>query len=219
MEKPQIMYIFDPLCGWCYGFSPVIKKLKDEFQDVFDFKVYTGGMVLGERVGTIDEKFKFLKEGAIENVEKTTGVHFGEAFKTNMLDKGDYIVNSEPPSIAFTTLRALAPNQDVNQAHDLQKALYFEGKSFNDTTTYLELADKYGIDREEFQKVYENPEARERTYAEFQMIQQLGVKGYPTVVAVIGEQGYMLSQGFQPYEQLSATLKKIQEEKLGVNSQ
>ncbi|HAS38855.1 MAG TPA: hypothetical protein DCS93_00180 [Microscillaceae bacterium] len=218
MEKPQVMYIFDPLCGWCYGFSPVIKKLKDEFQEVFDFKVYTGGMVLGDRIGTIAEKFKFLQDGAVENVEKTTGVQFGEAFKTNMLEKGDYIVNSEPPSIAFTSLRALAPNQDIELAHDIQNALYRDGKSFNEIDTYLELADQYNIAREDFQQVYENPEARQRTYAEFQMIQQLGINGYPTVVAIIGEQGYMLSRGFQPYEQLSATLKKIQEEKLGVSS-
>lgn len=214
MEKPQLMYIFDPFCGWCYGFSPVIKKLKDNFQDVFDFKVYTGGMVLGERVGTIGEKFAYIKNGAAAQVEQTTGVVFGEAFKQNILEPGDYIVNSEPPSIAFTTLRALAPGNDVEIAHDMQNALYFEGKSFNDTDTYLELANKYSIDQKEFTRIYENPEARERTYAEFQMIQQLGVQGYPTVVVVIGEQGYLVSRGYQPYEQISATLKKLQEEKL-----
>lgn len=216
MEKPQVMYIFDPLCGWCYGFSPVIKKLKEEFQEVFDFKAYTGGMVLGDRVGTIAEKFKFLQDGAVENVEKTTGVQFGDAFKTNMLEKGDYIVDSEPPSIAFTSLRALAPNQEVDIAHDMQKALYLEGKSFNEAETYLELADKYNIKREEFQAVYEAPEAKARAYSEFQMVQQLGINGYPTVVVIIGEQGYLVARGYQPYEQISATLKKIQEDKLGV---
>lgn len=214
MEKPQLMYIFDPFCGWCYGFSPVIKKLKDNFQDVFDFKVYTGGMVLGERVGAIGEKFAYIKNGAAAQVEQTTGVVFGEAFKQNILEPGDYIVNSEPPSIAFTTLRALAPGNDVEIAHDMQNTLYFEGKSFNETHTYLELADKYNINREEFSRIYENPEARERTYAEFKMIQQLGVQGYPTVVVIIDEQGYLVSRGYQPYEQISATLKKLQEEKL-----
>ena len=37
MKKETIIYIFDPLCGWCYGFSGTIvdlfNKRKDEFRD------------------------------------------------------------------------------------------------------------------------------------------------------------------------------------------
>ena len=214
MEKPQIMYVFDPLCGWCYGFSPVIKQLKDNYGDVFDFKAYVGGMILGDRVGTINEKFAFLKEGAIEQVEQTTGVMFGEAFKTNMLDKGDYIVNSEPPSIALTILREANPDKHVEIAHDVQKALYWEGKSFNELETYLPFADKYNVDRDEFSQKYQNPEYLRQIYGEFDMVQQLGVQGYPSVVVVAGEKGYLIARGYQSYEQISQTLEKIQKDKL-----
>ena len=50
MNKPRIIYFFDTLCGWCYGFSPVIKQIADKYGDEFDFEVISGGMMMGERV-------------------------------------------------------------------------------------------------------------------------------------------------------------------------
>ncbi|WP_299464123.1 DsbA family protein [uncultured Microscilla sp.] len=214
MKKPQVMYIFDPLCGWCYGFSPVIKQLKDAYSQEFDFRAYLGGMVLGDRAGTINEKFTFLKEGAIERVEQATGVNFGDAFKTEMLDKGDYVINSEPPSIALTILREPNPNQHIEIAHDVQNALYQNGQNLNDLATFLPLADKYGVARDEFTQKFTDEAYRKQTYAEFQMVHQLGIKGYPSVVVIVGEQGYLIGRGYQPYEQISETLKKIKEDKL-----
>lgn len=213
MKKPQVMYIFDPLCGWCYGFSPVIKKLKEQHSEMFDFRAYLGGMVLGDRVGTIDEKFTFLKEGAIERVEQTTGVKFGERFKTDMLEKGDYVVNSEPPSIALTILRETNPEQHIELAHEVQNALYHDGHSLNELETYLPIADKYGVDREEFTEKFTQPDYQKQTFAEFQMVHELGIRGYPSVVVISGEQGYLIGRGYQPYAQINETLERIKKEK------
>lgn len=32
-KQPIVYYVFDPLCGWCYGFSPIITKAYDTFKD------------------------------------------------------------------------------------------------------------------------------------------------------------------------------------------
>ena len=29
MEKPKIIYVYDALCGWCFGFSPSMEKIKE----------------------------------------------------------------------------------------------------------------------------------------------------------------------------------------------
>jgi putative protein-disulfide isomerase len=52
-ERPEIIYVFDPLCGWCYGFSPVIKQAYDTYKDKADFKVITGGMIIGDQISPI----------------------------------------------------------------------------------------------------------------------------------------------------------------------
>ena len=36
--KPKIIYCYDAYCGWCYGFSDVIKKLWGKHKENIDFE-------------------------------------------------------------------------------------------------------------------------------------------------------------------------------------
>lgn len=40
--KPLILYVYDAMCGWCYGFGPVVKKAAEVFADDFDFVAASG---------------------------------------------------------------------------------------------------------------------------------------------------------------------------------
>ena len=33
-QKPTILYVYDIMCGWCYGFSPVINRLYEEYNEI-----------------------------------------------------------------------------------------------------------------------------------------------------------------------------------------
>ncbi|MEI9933445.1 MAG: thioredoxin domain-containing protein [Ferruginibacter sp.] len=52
MTKPILIYCYDAYCGWCYGFSPVIKKIAQQYQKELDIEVLSGGMLIGEAVQT-----------------------------------------------------------------------------------------------------------------------------------------------------------------------
>jgi len=68
--KPTIFYCYDAYCGWCYGFSPVIKKLAEAYGERIPFEVLSGGMILPEQpvpisvtAGFIDKAYqKQIKE-------------------------------------------------------------------------------------------------------------------------------------------------------------
>jgi len=45
--NPTLIYCYDAYCGWCYGFSPVIKKIAEDYKDIFDIGVFCGGMMIG----------------------------------------------------------------------------------------------------------------------------------------------------------------------------
>lgn len=46
---PILIYCYDAYCGWCYGFSPVMKKIFEEYSGTMTFEVLSGGMVLPEK--------------------------------------------------------------------------------------------------------------------------------------------------------------------------
>ena len=36
-QKPVIIYCYDAYCGWCFGFSKVIKRLFEEYKELFRY--------------------------------------------------------------------------------------------------------------------------------------------------------------------------------------
>ncbi len=87
--KDTIFYFYDALCSWCYGFSPVLKKLSEKYEDEFDFQVISGGMQTGDRKQPVSDIRDYLK-GAYLNVTARTGVQFGADFMEVLEDGTNY---------------------------------------------------------------------------------------------------------------------------------
>jgi len=212
---PELLYIQDPLCGWSYGMSPVIARIQQEFAGQVDVSVLCGGMVKGEDVEPIYDNWEYLEQSLAE-VEKVTGVEFGAAFKALGV-AGEYHYDSEPPSRAIAAFRHLTqdPARAVAFAQAVQTALFRDGQDLNDPTTYNALLAPFGVDVVAFQQRFATPEAVRATQQEFAAVARIGVEGFPTAVVRIGEQGYVLARGFQPYEQLRAGLEQLLSEEAG----
>lgn len=194
--KPSLIYIYDALCGWCYGFSPVIKNLYLKHKDDFDFQVISGGMILGDRVGPISQMAPYIK-GAYKNVEETTGVKFGDKFINEVLEEGTMLLSSEKPSIALSVFKSYLPDQAVLFAHNIQKALNFYGLDLNENETYIDLIKPYKLPEEEFISKLDNEEYRQLAYYDVALARQLQVTGYPAAFIKTGElQFHMIAKGY-----------------------
>jgi len=121
-KKMKVIYVYDALCGWCYGFSPVISKLHERHQEELEFEVLSGGMVTGERIGPIGEVAGYISQ-AYKDVERAAGVTFGEGFLKGILAEGSAIFTSIPPAVALTVFKQHQPKKAVPFAARLQKAI------------------------------------------------------------------------------------------------
>jgi putative protein-disulfide isomerase len=206
-DLPEILYIFDPLCGWCYGMSPVVEQIQNEFQGRLTVSVLSGGMVTGLDVGPIRNDWEYIS-GALAQVEKVAGVTFGAAYRA-LGAEGSYIQDSEPPCRALTVFRQLdSYNQVASFAHALQQALFVEGKDLNDPATYQVLAADFGLNVAEFARRLELPETAQATRQEFAAVAKIGVQGFPTTILRVGSQGYLLARGYMPYEALADSIEQ-----------
>lgn len=89
------------MCGWCYGFTVVMEAIYSKYRDTIDFNVVCGGLALRERAGFINDVAPYCKEGAYLQVEKTTGVRFGELFVNNVLKNNSMFMDSTYLAIAL----------------------------------------------------------------------------------------------------------------------
>lgn len=208
-DRPELLYLHDPLCGWCYGMSPVINRAQQEFADRLDVAVLCGGMVSGHEAGPIAARWGAF-QAEVSNVERITGVPFGSAFRA-LGEAGRYRYDSEPPSRAIVAFRQLTqdPAQAVAFAHAVQTALFRDGYDLNDPATYNALLAPFGVEAAAFQRRLAAPDTARATQQEFAAVARIGVQGFPTCVLRIGEQGYVLARGYQPYEALRQSLEQL----------
>jgi putative protein-disulfide isomerase len=207
MEKAKLLYFYDPLCGWCFGFSPVIKKLEKEFQEQISFEAISGGMVLGDRVKPLSEMKDYLKD-AMPRLEEMTGVKFGKPY-LDILEEGSLLLNSELPCVAMTVFKSMTNKSSIEFASALKSALYQNGVNLNEVDNYKDLAESFDLSWEVFRSKLEDSAYKEKTYQEFQVGQQMGIGGFPSVVLSIGNQGYLIARGYRAENEMKSVIEEI----------
>ncbi|UYZ63180.1 DsbA family protein [Hymenobacter weizhouensis] len=206
-DLPELLYIYDAYCGWCYGMSPVLLRVQEAFSDRLTVNVLSGGMLTGEQAEPIGEGWDYISQ-AMPQVERATGVQFGEAYK-QLGAQGTYWQDSEAPARALYVFRQLDELQRVLPfAHDVQRALFWAGRDLNQAATYEPLVETYRLPAASFRRLFDLPETAAAVQQEFGAVRRIGVQGFPTVILRVGAQGYVLARGFQPYDVFVAGLEQ-----------
>ncbi len=209
--QPVVYYCYDAYCGWCYGFSPVIKKIATTFKDKLSFEVLSGGMIPKENARPISAIAGYISE-AYHRVEETTGIKFGEDYLWHIFnpDKSDWYQHSEKSAIALCIIKEIQPEQQVAVAADLQHALHYEGRDLTDDEAYRHLLEKYDIPEEDFYTKLNSEEYKEKAYYEFALCKQLQATSFPQVLMQVADQKfYLLAKGFTDYETLKKRIQTV----------
>ncbi|HEY9257754.1 DsbA family protein [Chitinophaga sp.] len=203
----RFIYIYDPLCGWCYGFTPVIQQLQERDNGHMEFNILSGGMITGDNRQPFSSMATYIQREHT-NVEAMTGVKFGQAFLEKLLPSEE-IMDSEKPSIALTVFKQYQPENAITFAHDMQVALNYNGQSLNNDSTYRTLIKKFSLPEDEFISRLHDEHYRYETNQEFQLIQNWGITGYPAAILDTGKQLYLCARGFTTLDKLEETIENI----------
>ena len=212
--RPKIIYCYDAYCGWCYGFSPVIKAIYLKYQHEFDFETLSGGMIPKESTKHIASLAGYIR-GAYKTVENMTGVTFGEDYLWHIFnpDQSDWFPNSEMAAVAMAIFREIHPERSIEFASGLQEALYKEGRDLTDKEAYRQLVSTFNIDPEDFLSKLSSEDYKEKAQYDFSLIKQLKVNGFPTVFLQINESKlYMIAKGYSDLESVESRINKIMAE-------
>lgn len=205
--KPILFYCYDAYCGWCYGFSPVIRALVEKYPGL-QTEVLSGGMVTPEKPVHVGATASYILE-AYPRVEELTGVKFGQDYLWHLQnpDKSDWYPHSEVPAVALCLLKEKHPEKQVAFAADLQQALFAEGRDLTDPEAYRHLLEKYELDPDWFYAALFSDTYRDKAKQEFALVKQLQVNGFPCVLLQYSETKFhLLSRGYTSLEDLTQRL-------------
>lgn len=199
--KPILYYINDPLCGWCYGFAPVIAEFANEFSHKVEFNVISGGMFQGLKRSSTKE-FQEYCEKHCSAVVQSTGVKFGVGFLHHTYHSTTADFTSDHPSLAITVFKSFDTPHNLDFAIAVQKAIFFEGIEPNDAKHFAYLASSYGLQTQEFMEKYESPEFLHHTYQEYNLAAKLGANVFPTLLMQHNHELIKIGSGFMSKKEL-----------------
>lgn len=201
----EIAYIGDPLCSWCWGIAPDLKKLQEKYEGEVGFRVVMGGL----RPFVNTPMTRKLKEFLRHHWEEV-GSRSGQPFKFDLLDGEDqFVYDTEPPCRAVVTVRELDPANAFSFFKSVQHAFYAENKDTNLPETYLSLLAETSIEPETFLAAFDSVEMKKETLKDFAWVKDSGIGGFPTVIARVGEDWHLLSHGYASFEKMDHAFQKL----------
>ncbi|HVZ55227.1 MAG TPA: DsbA family protein [Chitinophagaceae bacterium] len=207
-----LYYCYDAWCGWCYGFSPVIRRIAEEYRDRLQFEVLSGGMIHSEKPRPIGVMAAYIRD-AYPMVEERTGIRFGPDFLWHILhpEQSDWFPDSEKAAIALCIVKEFYPDyRQVLFAADLQYALNYEGRDLTDDEAYRHLLEKWDLDAGDFYRKLHLDTYRQKAHYEFALCRQLQVTGFPTALLQVSETRlYLLARGYTDYETFQGRLEAV----------
>jgi len=211
---PTLIYCYDAYCGWCYGFSPVMKKIATDYKNKLHIEVLSGGMIITDNPKPIGVTAGYIKD-AYKRVEEYTGIQFGQDYLWHIFnpDKSDWFPSSEKPAIALSIFKEYYPELQVEFVADMQYALHYEGRDLCDDEAYRQLLLKYKVPVDDFYKNLKSEAYKEKAYYEFALCKQLRVTGFPAVLMQVNESKfYLLARGYTDYDSLKQRIETVSAE-------
>ncbi|HEU0060953.1 MAG TPA: DsbA family protein [Hyphomicrobiaceae bacterium] len=200
----EMIYVADPMCSWCYGFAPVISSLAKRFEDELPLRLMLGGLRAGntEPMGAADKDY--VREAWIR-----VGAATGQPFDMGFFERENFNYDTEPACRAVVTVRRLQPNFALAFMARLQQAFYAENRDMTSATEICCVAEEAGLSRQAFAEAFVAPAMRNETFGDFLAAQELGIRGFPTLIAGSLAKGYALvTNGYRPLEDLLAPLER-----------
>ncbi|HTE28121.1 DsbA family protein [Flavitalea sp.] len=207
----QLIYCYDAYCIWCYGFSPVMRKITEKYRTSIPVEVLSGGMIIRNPPKHISLTSGYVAE-SYKQVEKVAGISFGSDYLWHVLntDDSDWFPDSRKPAIALCIFKEMFPTLQVFFMADLQFALFYEGRDLCDNEAYRHLLDKYHIDHEAFYKKLSSTEYAEMANYEFALVKQLQVSGFPAVFVQTSDTKFQLvARGYTDFDTIDNRIKQV----------
>ncbi|KRV85671.1 DsbA family protein [Aeromonas veronii] len=177
-QQTTLHYVYDPLCGWCYGAAPLLQVAATIAG--LKIELHAGGLWMGSRRQPMGEALRDYVRPHDQRIEALTGQHFGERYFNELLLREGCLLDSEPPIRAVLAVTALGGDGLVMLLR-IQQFHYRDGIWIGEPAFLATLAAEQGIAAEAFQQAYLQAPLLQHLADSQGWMKRLGGQGYPTL--------------------------------------
>lgn len=180
----RLYYLFDPLCGWCYGAGPLLETLVQRSGE--QLQLLPSGLFSGEGARPMDEAFAAYAWSNDQRIERLTGQPFSQRYRSEVVDKPQQMFDSGPATVALTAVHLTAPQREAEALKAIQHARYVDGLDNTAIAVLLELLRGLGLDDAAARLAQPDAALLQANSARVaqarQLMRELGAQGVPSFV-------------------------------------
>lgn len=141
-QNVTLTYLFDPLCGWCYGASAGIAELaRDPSIDVHPIPT---GLFAGADRRPL-KSFAAQAWAMDQRIAALSGQRFSEDYRRDVLGDDTAFLDSTVATRAIVAVSEIAPDRVIEALRVIQTARYVGGKDVTSAPVVAGLLDELGL--------------------------------------------------------------------------
>ena len=211
LSAPQktvdLYYVTDPICSHCWALEPVLRKFEAQYGQYFNMHTLMGGL-LENWDGFADTANGINGPADVAEHWREVGEHSRMPID-GTLWYDNPIESSFIPSRVFKVIHKQSPELANTFLRRAREALFAFNKNIAQDDMLIGFVDSIGLNGEEIVKQSKLPEAETSLQEDFQLVRQLGVRGFPTIVMLNEEKKGVKIVGARALEQYIEALQQM----------
>jgi len=184
-------YIYDPLCGWCYGAEPLVWSAAQ----ASDVELELHGGALWPEPTQLPESTRLYIRQADQRIAQMSGQRFGPDYHNGLLLDPTMVLESRPPTAAVLAAQSLDRSKTLPMLRGIQHAHYEQGRRVVEPNVLADIAVEVGLDRAEFEAAHKLAPVDEHIEETHRLMSIVGAQGFPTFVLQNGNDWYPVPHG------------------------
>lgn len=138
-----LTYLFDPLCGWCYGASPALASIVESTG--VGLELLPTGLFAGHGARPMDMSQASHAWTNDQRIEEITGQIFSLTYREQVLCNLHQPMDSTAATLALTAVAQTQPQREFEALQCIQHARYVDGCNITELGTLCELLRGLGL--------------------------------------------------------------------------
>ncbi|RVD56848.1 DsbA family protein [Mesorhizobium sp. M2D.F.Ca.ET.185.01.1.1] len=120
-----VTYLFDPLCGWCYGATPMLDRLA---ASGVALELLPTGLFSASGARPMDAGFAAHAWANDQRIERLSGQVFSQAYLDNVLNVRGTLLDSNAATLGVSAASVGDPRLRLAALKAIQRARYVDGR-------------------------------------------------------------------------------------------
>ena len=196
--KTTLIYVHDPMCSWCWGFTDVYEQLLEQLPAEIESRRLLGGLAPDSDV-PMPESMQAMLQQTWRRIETMIP---GKQFNFEFWNQCQPRRSTYPACRAVIAAREQGEQYDPIITRAIQLAYYQQARNPSDNETLVELASEIGLDADRFGSRLLDAKTHQQLLDEINSARSIGIEGFPSLTLERGGRHYPVLINYTSVDQI-----------------